>query len=324
MRACVRPICCREAVQQHPAVLNLRASIASQLGDFAQAAELARRAIALEPQWASVLAGTCADSQVRARRCRPGAHGSSGAADAAHAGRLPRAPFFYALGKARHDCGEYDQAFAAYGEGAAKMRAPFEAAAEEQFAHDVIRDFTRENLARLTPSGCDSDRAIFVIGLPRSGTTLVEQILASHSAVAGGEEVNLFHTALIPAGDFSLQGGLDYQARTAGADPWGEIGAGLPGDARPAFRSQGAHCRQDAQSFALPGFHPAIVAQREGDLAAERSGRHGDLLLPELFRHPHRPVVLVARRYRLAFPAGRRAPCALDHPVSGPHPHRSV
>ena len=232
--------------------------------------------------------------------------------------------FFYALGKARHDCGDYERAFAAYSEGAAKMRAPFEAAAMEQFAHDVIRDFTRENLARLTPSGCDSDRAIFVIGLPRSGTTLVEQILASHSAVAGGEEVNLFHSALIPAGDFSLQGGLDYQVRTADADPWGEIARDYLAMLEQRFGRQGTHRRQDAQSFALPGFHPAIVAQREGDLVAERSGRHGDLLLPEFFRHGHGPVVLVARRYRLAFPAGRRAPCALDQHLSRPHPDRAV
>jgi hypothetical protein len=134
-----------------------------------------------------------------------------------------QAAFFYAVGKARHDCGDYDGAFAAYSEGAARMRAPFDAAAMERFVRDMLRDFTPENLARLAPSGCDSDRAIFVVGLPRSGTTLVEQILASHSAVEDGEEVNLFCNALIPAGDFSLQGGLDYQRRAAETDPWGEI-----------------------------------------------------------------------------------------------------
>ena len=210
-------------VQQHPAVLYLRASIASQLGDFARAAELARRAIAFAPQmgeyWLALamihkfapgdIDLTRMEALVPEMRRAPA--GSQGA-------------FFHALGKARHDCGDYERAFAAYSEGAGKMRAPFEAAAMEQFAHDVIRDFTAQNLERLTPSGCDSDRPIFVTGLPRSGTTLVEQILASHSAVVGGEEVNLFCSALIPAGDFSLRGGLDYQVRTADADPWGEIG----------------------------------------------------------------------------------------------------
>ena len=210
------------AIQQHPAVLYLRALIAGQLGDFAQAAELARRAIELAPQIGEYWLALAIN-----HKFAPG--DSDLARMEALVPEMRREPdssqgaFFYALGKARHDSGDYERAFAAYSEGATKMRVPFEAAAMEQHAHDVIRDFTRENLARLTPSGCDSDRAIFVTGLPRSGTTLVEQILASHSAVAGGEEVNLFHTALIPAGDFSLQGGLDYEMRTAGADPWGEI-----------------------------------------------------------------------------------------------------
>ena len=209
-------VCLREAdllpaaVQQHQAVLYLRALIAGQLGDFAQAAPLARRAIALEPQigeyWLAL---------AMIHKFAPGDPDLSRME--AFEPEMRRAPadsyaaFLYALGKARHDCGDYERTFAAYSEGATKIRAPFEAAAMEQFTNDVIRDFTRENLARLTPSGCDSDRAIFVTGLPRSGTTLVEQILASHSAVAGGEEVNLFHTALIPAGDFSLRGGLDIR-----------------------------------------------------------------------------------------------------------------
>ena len=211
------------SVQQHPAVLSIRASIAARMGDFAQATELTRRTITLAPQngqyWLAL-------SMIH--RFAPGDSDLTRMeALAAEMRRMPaesQSPFFYALGKARHDCGDHEGAFAAYSEGAAKMRAPFEASAMERFVHDAIRDFTRENLERLTPSGCDSDRAIFVTGLPRSGTTLVEQILASHSAVEDGEELNLFCSALIPAGDFSLRAGLDYQSRPAGADPWGEIG----------------------------------------------------------------------------------------------------
>jgi len=210
-------------IQQHPAVLNLRGSIATQMGDFTQATELARQTTTLMPQeglyWHALSTvhkftpgdGDLARMEALVPEMQRAPAGSQGA-------------FFYALGKARHDCGDYDRAFAAYDEGASKMRAPFEVGAMEQFVRNEIRDFTPENLARLAPSGCNSDRVIFVTGLPRSGTTLVEQILASHSAVTGGEEVNLFCTALIPAGDFSLRGGLDYQARTADADPWGDIG----------------------------------------------------------------------------------------------------
>ena len=222
--ACVRETDALPAeVQRHPAVLQLRGSLATRLGDFTQAADLVRQTIALAPQagphWlalAMVHKFTPGDADLRRME-----------ALVSQMRRTPadsQAPFFYALGKARHDCGDYDGAFAAYSEGAARMRAPFDAPAMERFVRAVISDFTLENLARLTPSGCDSDRAIFVTGLPRSGTTLVEQILTSHSAVDDGEEVNLFCYALIPAGDFSLRGGLAYQQRTSDADPWGEIG----------------------------------------------------------------------------------------------------
>jgi tetratricopeptide (TPR) repeat protein len=210
-------------IQQHPAVLSLRGLLAERMGNFAQAEELARRAIALSPQW-----GPYWMALSLVHKFAPGdadlARMEALAPEMRRAPPESQAPFFYAFGKALHDCGDYQRAFAACAEGAARMRMPFDSAAMERFVRDEIRDFTTENLARLTPSGCASDRPIFVIGLPRSGTTLVEQILASHSAVADGEEANLFCSALIPAGDFSLRGGLEYQQRSASPDPWGEIG----------------------------------------------------------------------------------------------------
>ncbi|HEV8444714.1 MAG TPA: sulfotransferase [Steroidobacteraceae bacterium] len=211
------------SVQQHAAVLSLRGAIATQRGEFTRSEALLRDALAREPQWGPFW---LALSEVH--RFSPGdadlARLETLAPQMRAAPAHSQAPFFYALGKAWHDCREYDRAFAAYAEGAAQMRAPFDAGALERFVRDVIHDFTPQNLARLAPSGCDSERAIFVTGLPRSGTTLVEQILASHSAVASGEEANLFCNALIPAGDFTLRGGLDYQQRGASPDPWGEIG----------------------------------------------------------------------------------------------------
>jgi tetratricopeptide (TPR) repeat protein len=211
------------AVQQHPAVLNLHQSLAARMGEFERAAELARRMIELAP-----LNGHYRLALSSIHRFSPGDPDLARLEVLApKLGGTPpdsQAAFLYALGKARHDCGDHDGAFAAYREGAAKMRTPFDAAAMERHARDVMRDFTPQNLARLAPSGCDSKRPIFVTGLPRSGTTLVEQILASHSAVADGEEVNLFCCALIPAGDFSLRGGLEYQQRTDSADPWGDVG----------------------------------------------------------------------------------------------------
>jgi len=86
----------------------------------------------------------------------------------------------------------------------------------------LIRDFTREGLGRLVPSKEPATRALFVNGLPRSGTTLVEQILTSHSAVHDGGEINLVRASLLPTLDYSLAGALRYQQRHS-SDPWGWV-----------------------------------------------------------------------------------------------------
>jgi Tfp pilus assembly protein PilF len=61
----------------------------------------------------------------------------------------------------------------------------------DQFVSGLIAGFNREWFARIAGAGSPSRRPIFVIGLPRSGTTLVEQILASHPAVYGAGELTL-------------------------------------------------------------------------------------------------------------------------------------
>ena len=59
-----------------------------------------------------------------------------------------------------------------------------------QVTHDAILDVFDEALfERLGGQGCDDPSPIFVLGLPRSGSTLVEQILASHSMVEGTSEL---------------------------------------------------------------------------------------------------------------------------------------
>lgn len=115
-----------------------------------------------------------------------------------------RAALLYAVAKARDDLGQTDAAFAAYAEGAGLVATARldDQAGGHAFVDAVVTGFSAEALARL-PAGVDSHRPIFVLGLPRSGTTLVEQILVSHSAVVDGAEVNLFRAAAIPVGGFS-------------------------------------------------------------------------------------------------------------------------
>jgi len=103
----------------------------------------------------------------------------------------PRVNFHYALGRHHENEGDFGQAFEHYSMGAAIRRAnEVYDPVQTQVMHDrIIRVFTPEFLAR--PEGCgDPDPApILIVGLPRSGSTLIEQILASHSQVEGTQEL---------------------------------------------------------------------------------------------------------------------------------------
>lgn len=101
----------------------------------------------------------------------------------------------FALGKALTDMGELDAAFAEYARGNASRRAqgPFDLdAARREFA--ALKDaFDAAGIARLAAGGNTSDRPVFIVGMPRSGTTLVEQILARHPAIHGNGELDLMN-----------------------------------------------------------------------------------------------------------------------------------
>jgi predicted Zn-dependent protease len=102
-----------------------------------------------------------------------------------------RLHFEFALGKALEDEAAYEESFAHYAAGNALRRTshPYNAQANSDFARGLRALFTREFFAARAGSGVDARDPIFVVGLPRAGSTLVEQILASHSRVEGTMEL---------------------------------------------------------------------------------------------------------------------------------------
>jgi tetratricopeptide (TPR) repeat protein len=97
----------------------------------------------------------------------------------------------FALGKAREDAGAYEASFGHYARGNALRRRGL-AYDSEETTTQVRRAtalFTAEFLDARAGWGCAAPDPIFVVGLPRAGSTLIEQILSSHSQVEGAQEL---------------------------------------------------------------------------------------------------------------------------------------
>jgi len=107
--------------------------------------------------------------------------------------RDDRISLSFALGKACLDAGEDGRAFAHLNEGNRLKRSTFDfnSAATGQWLDRIVQTVSAQQLSRLAGNGDPSELPVFIIGMPRSGTTLVEQILASHPLAHGAGELYL-------------------------------------------------------------------------------------------------------------------------------------
>ena len=124
----------------------------------------------------------------------------------------------FALGKALEDGLHFGEAFEEYAKGNAIRRAQLRYRAEETTAH-VARAkalYTPAFFAARAGQGCAARDPIFIVGLPRSGSTLVEQILSSHSQVEGTAELPDITTIVRRLAGNPLRG-KDDEAADAGA-----------------------------------------------------------------------------------------------------------
>ncbi len=97
----------------------------------------------------------------------------------------------FALGKSYDDTGDHAKAFTHFFEGGRLKRASFDYDADKTAGHfaSIMRNLDKATLERLHGGGDSSTVPIFVLGMPRSGTTLTEQIIASHPDVHGAGEL---------------------------------------------------------------------------------------------------------------------------------------
>jgi tetratricopeptide (TPR) repeat protein len=109
---------------------------------------------------------------------------------------LSKSVLHMTLGNVFDKQGPWDQAFPHFRQGNAlrkqlleQMGQGFDVAAHRTAIDRTIATFTEEFFRQEPPGGSDSELPVFVVGMPRSGTSLVEQILASHSKAAGAGEL---------------------------------------------------------------------------------------------------------------------------------------
>lgn len=195
-----------------PAIAALAEAHADR-GEFGVAEPMFRKALSLQPDLSDAWIGlsrlrrlTSADAdwlraveELADRTCRP----------------REAAALRYAIGKYHDDLGQYDAAFESY------RRA-------NEIARGVARPYDRKHVEAQTESliaryqrvvpvegAADAQRALLIVGMPRSGTSLAEQILSSHPDVFGAGELTYWHTASARLGSRMVD---DAMLRQLGVD----------------------------------------------------------------------------------------------------------
>ncbi|RVD73748.1 sulfotransferase family protein [Mesorhizobium sp. M4A.F.Ca.ET.029.04.2.1] len=177
-------------------------------GKLDEAADLARQALAIAPAMARAWLLL---TQVKRQTERDAELAGMEAQHAkAPQGSLARMQLSFGLGKANDDLKDYPRAFDYFAEGNAIRRTGIEydpARTRDEF-EAMKATFDKAFFEKHKPSSIADDTPIFVVGMPRSGTTLVEQIIASHPQVYGAGELSILKTAVGKQFPLTMKGGF--------------------------------------------------------------------------------------------------------------------
>jgi tetratricopeptide (TPR) repeat protein len=191
---------CRRALELNGNLVSgiaFLARLEADKGNFSQAEALYRRAAAIDPHFTEAWSGIAA-----LKKMTPDdAEWLGEAQRIVDLGLPPRKEVHlrYAMGKYFDDIRDFDQAFANYSR-ANELSKLYRVAHDREhlarFVTGILQFFDRGWLEHARLDVSTSHRPVFVVGMPRSGTTLTEQILAAHPAVAGAGELPYWGVAL--------------------------------------------------------------------------------------------------------------------------------
>ena len=214
----------REAENQFKKVLKLaprnsHASfgmglIAEREGRFEEAEALFKRALAVNRKMTGAWAGLVG----LRKQTASDADWLKGAEELAASALSPseEGDLRFAMGKYWDDLGDFAQAFHSYKRGneLLKTMAPeYVRDARTLFVDNLIRTYTREKLSNAMSEGSASVKPVILTGMQRSGTSLAEQILASHPSVKGAGELTFWSRQALDNEPAIIQGMLDESTR---------------------------------------------------------------------------------------------------------------
>jgi tetratricopeptide (TPR) repeat protein len=197
-----------ELAPNHPATVAARAYVLEAAGELDAAWELLQKLIGrteLTPKVVALYARMAPrfNEQRRAlelvQQCLQGRHSPRG-----------QAGLHFAAASLLDGMERYDEAFAHAARANELKRQRFDPAAIEREFEARISYYTREQIHALPKATYRTVRPIFIVGMPRSGTSLVEQILATHSQVHGAGEVDLIKRVVLGAISMLCKSGESY------------------------------------------------------------------------------------------------------------------
>jgi tetratricopeptide (TPR) repeat protein len=218
--------CCEKAIALAPEYVEAHYDLGvvyQELGEKEKAATAYRKALSIDSRYAKAWRALAnlsknhlSDDDVAT---------IAATLDSPDLGGDPRTHLEFALGKVHEDRKEHAKAMPHYLAGNKLRRAAqvYSVDDDRRAFENLTAVFDAALFERWSEVGSDSSAPIFIIGMPRSGTSLAEQVLASHPQVYGGGELQALSRAA--SSRFTLADGIDYSASiaTASADDFERI-----------------------------------------------------------------------------------------------------